>query len=589
MKRRRNKPASTLPAQRNFPGDKAKVPPSATPSARRRAFFSHPAWWITLGLFLGTFWVFLPARTFEFFRFDDPHYILDNPHVKAGLTFEGLAWAFRATHAGNWHPLTWLSHMLDCQLLGLSAGRFHLVNALLHAANATLLFLALRRLTGAIWRSALVAGLFALHPLHVESVAWISERKDVLSALFFMLTLLAYARYAELRSPAGSVRDQGVASTGTEQASPALRPSCILYLLALCCFALGLLSKPMLVTVPFVLLLLDFWPLQRTPRLRFLNRSPSPAGLELPRAQPWFGLLLEKMPFFLLAIAQSLITLWAQKAEGAVAASGQLPFLWRLGNALIAYCRYLQKMFWPDQLAFLYPHPGRWPIGMVVAAAGLLTVISLGALWLGRRRRYWLVGWLWFLGMLVPTIGLVQVGQQSWADRYSYLPLIGPFIILAWSLGDLARTWGWLKAPVAAAAAALVSACAVLTSNQLALWKSTEPLYCRALDVALQNKIYRRAYETIPLYVDLHLSLARDWIDVAQTPAEKEQLVAYLRKLALLRPNSPPLQLLLGEALARQGKWKEAVSELIKGNRSAPRATLPTNISPAGAKSRHKP
>jgi len=567
MKRRHNQPGTPSPTRSRPRSSKPNIEPQVAPAGSVTPRVRQ-VWWIGLILALGTFLMFSPTRSFEFFRFDDPQYILDNQHVKAGLTGKGLAWAFRAVHAGNWHPVTWLSHMLDCQLFGVNAGRFHLVNAVFHAANTALLFLALRRLTGAIWQSALVAALFALHPLHVESVAWISERKDVLSGFFFMLTLWAYARYAQVQGP--------------QARSAALfpLPSSVFYLLALLCFALGLLSKPMLVTLPFVLLLLDFWPLQRTPQSRSLNRPPAPAAREHPATRAWTALMIEKIPFFALALAQSGITLWTQKVEGAMAAADQLPFSWRVGNALVSYGRYLQKMFWPDQLAFLYPHPGKWPTEIVAAAAGLLLLVSFGVGWLGRRQRYWLVGGLWYLGMLVPVIGLVQVGQQSWADRYSYLPLIGPFIILAWGLGDLVEKWRWARPAVATGVAAVLAACAVATSYQLMLWKSTEPLYCRALDVAMHNRVYRRAYETIPLYAEMHLSFARDWAEVVRTADEKEQLVAYLHKWALLKPDSAQVHLVLSEALARQGNWKEATAEFNKAARLAPDAAQPRGPRP---------
>ncbi|HPI63958.1 MAG TPA: tetratricopeptide repeat protein [Verrucomicrobiota bacterium] len=563
MKRRRHKPGAPAPAQgRASGGPPQPETRAALPAAAARG--RGRVWGISLLLALGAWLVFSPVWRFEFFRFDDPQYILDNPAVKAGLTGPGLAWALRATQAGNWHPLTWVSHMLDCQLFGVHAGWFHLVNATFHALNAALLFLALRQLTGATWRSALVAALFALHPLRVESVAWISERKDVLSGFFFMLTLWAYARYA--RPPGPEERDPTVPARGAGR--PPL-PASLFYGLALVCFALGLLSKPMLVTVPLVLGLLDFWPLQRVPRRG--QRAPgSTAGMSA-----WSLLALEKVPFLTLALVQSGITLWAQKAEGAMATADQLRLSWRLGNALVAYVRYLRKMIWPDQLAFLYPHPGAWPVEQVAGAAGVLLLVCLGMFWLGRRRRYWLVGGLWFFGMLVPVIGLVQVGQQSWADRYSYLPSIGLLIILAWGLGDLAEKHRRAKGFVIAGAAALLAASTVATARQLPLWKSTEPLYCRALDVALRDAVYRRAYETIPLYMELHLSFARDWAEVVQTAEEKAQLAAYLRKWARLKPESAPVHLLLSEALARQGNWEEAVAEFNKAARLDPNVVRP--------------
>jgi len=415
---------------------------------------------ICFALAVGTFAVYFPIWSHGFINYDDPDYLLDNPHVKGGLTWAGIVWAFQPTaYAANWHPLTWISHMLDCQLFGLHPGAHHLMNVLYHAANAVLLFLLLNNLTDATWRSAFVAALFAWHPLHVESVAWASERKDVLSAFFWMLALMAYAHYAKART------------------SPNVRAATIYYLLALFLFACGLMSKPMVVTLPFVLLLLDFWPLQR------FNPPAAPKHSEGGSTLP--GLLLEKIPFFALTLGSCLMTLLVQK--NALWSSASLSFQFRLANALISYVRYLSRIFYPKNLALIYPYPHSWPLGGVVAAAVVLAVLSAICILLAKRFPYLIVGWLWFLGTLVPAIGLVQVGVQSMADRYTYLPAIGIFILAVWGVTDLLGS-SHRRAPICAlAGSAALAACLVLTTIQLSYWQNSFTIFWHTFLVTSDN------------------------------------------------------------------------------------------------------
>ena len=438
-------------------------------------------------LVLVTLAVFWQVKAHEFINYDDGLYITENTHVQAGLSIESLKWAFRTGHACNWHPVTWLSHMLDVQLLGLNPGRHHLVNVLFHIANALLLFLVLRRMTKALWPSAFVAALFALHPLHVESVAWVAERKDVLSTLFWLLTMGAYIFYVE-------------------------RPGYRRYLPVLGFFALGLMSKPMLVTLPFVLLLLDYWPLGRlrpnmqdrgTPR-----NAPSPekpAGKKRKAAGPspqsivpvkehaappgqWSmirPLLLEKVPLFVFSILSSAVTILTQ--ERAMQSLQKLPAAERIANALVSYGMYLEKTFWPRDLAVFYPRPDAYPLWQVLGAALLLLAATFLVIRYAKRFPYLCVGWLWYLGTLVPVIGLVQVGAQAMADRYSYVSLIGIFIMIAWGVPEWLKEWPWRNTVLVALSGVALSACVVITWEQLHFWQDSVTLFRHALKVTADN------------------------------------------------------------------------------------------------------
>lgn len=383
------------------------------------------------------------------FVFDDQQYILINRQVQNGLTLKGIAWAFTSFYAANWHPLTWISHMLDTSLFGHGPAGPHLVNVLLHAVNTVLLFHVLKRMTGALWRSAFVAALFGLHPLHVESVAWISERKDVLSTLFWMLTMLAYVRYVE-------------------------RPSVGRYFLVAAAMAVGLMAKPMLVTLPFALLLLDFWP---------LGRSVRGAGWKL---------VVEKLPLFALSAASSVVTYFAQKTGAAMTEFEYLPFGARLANAVVSYVSYLWKTLFPRGLVVPYPYPlGGLPAWQVALASLALLALTILVIRSARVRPYLVTGWLWYLGTLVPVIGLVQVGAQAMADRYTYVPLIGVFIVAAWGIPDaVGRTSDTRRMRALAwAAAAVLALLAVLTWRQVGFWRNNVTLFERTLAFTGENRV----------------------------------------------------------------------------------------------------
>ena len=402
-----------------------------------------------------TFAVYSQVRTHNFVNLDDPDYVSSNAIVQSGLNAQSIRWAFTQVHSSNWHPLTWMSHMLDCQLFGVKPAGHHLVNVAFHLANTLLLFCLLQRLTGGLWRSLFVAALFALHPLHVESVAWVSERKDVLSTFFGLLTLIAYARYAAPSSDRGRIH---------------------WYALALCFFALGLLSKPMLVTWPFVLLLLDVWPLNR------FSRDTSRSG--------WSHIIIEKLPFFALTIASCIVTILAQGGAGATVSTGHLPVAARLAQIPVSYMRYLGKMFWPENLAAFYPYEVySWDNRAVLGSALVLIAITVLALLNFRSRTFLAIGWFWFLGTLVPVIGLVQVGRQSIADRYTYIPLIGIFMAVVWLVADFFERARLPRSFRFAAATFVLGICAFLTVKQVSYWRNTVSLARHATAVNPNNYI----------------------------------------------------------------------------------------------------
>ena len=402
--------------------------------------------------------VYWPARHYDFIGYDDPDYVFDNQMVRDGLTLHGIQWSLIDRQADNWHPLTWLSHMADCQLFGVNPSAHHIVNVAFHCANAVLLFLLLNTMTAAFWRSAFVAALFALHPLRVESVAWISERKDVLSGFFFLLTLRAYALYAKGKNPAQSAETK---SRG------------IFCKLSLPFFLLGLLSKPTLVTTPLVMLLLDFWPLQRFKHSTFQR------------------LLFEKWPFFLLSIVFAIITLIAQQPA---LPSPHAGFFLRAENVVANYYGYIEKLFWPHSLSFLYLRPETIPFHLLLQAATVLFFISALAVVARRRCPAFAIGWLWFLIVLLPMSGIVPLGHLSIADRYTYLSGIGIYLMTTWAIVDFTKTFLpelSRKIIFGIAAAIILAVCAILSRQQLAYWQNTETLMEHALKVDPNNGIAR--------------------------------------------------------------------------------------------------
>ena len=459
---------------------------------------------------LATYWRLLSS---DFVNYDDNKYVTENHHVQAGLTFPGLRWAFDIGYASNWHPLTWLSHMLDCQLFGLDPRGHHLTNLLFHLANTLLLFGVLKRMTGALWPSAMVAALFALHPAHVESVAWVAERKDVLSTFFFLLTLGTYAIYGQ-QSKIRSARSK------------------LAYALALICFALGLMSKPMLASVPFVLLLLDYWPLRR-----------AELSAERLRIKPIMPLVLEKIPFFALAACSSVITVLAQKRGGAVVPIEVISLDVRCWNALVSYLRYIGKLFWPHDLAVIYPYVYEWPSWLVGAAAALVLTVSWLALRLRRPSPYFPVGWFWFLGTLVPVIGLVQVGEQAMADRYTYIPSIGLFIVISWGAVQVLGNWPLRKRALITTAAVTLSVCVGLTRSQVACWQDGISLFEHAVAVTRNNAT---AHNSLGIALAAKNRLA--------------EAVAQYRLALQINPSYGLAHNNLGVALTRLGRHDEAVA-----------------------------
>ena len=534
----------------------------------------YQSFWICLVLTLAATVVFWQVYTCNFISFDDPTYIYKNLNIQAGITLKAIKWAFTAGHTGNWHPLTWLSHMLDWQLFGPNPAGHHLVSLIFHIANTLFLFVVLKQMTGAIWPSVFVAALFALHPLHVESVAWVSERKDVLSTFFWLLTMWAYVRY---------VRHSKIAN----------------YLLVVVFLALGLMSKPMLVTLPFVLLLLDYWPLDR------LNPK-----------HPKAGLIIEKIPLFAIVLASCIVTYIVQRESGAMLEGENYSLLIRVANASISYLQYIIKMIWPTRLAMVYPHPGpNVSFFFAIISAILLLAVTVLILRFAKDRRYLVTGWFWYLGTLLPVIGLVQVGGQAMADRYSYITLTGLFIIIAWGLPELLGKWPHQKVVLWISSLVVLFLLAIQAHLQQRYWKNSitlcehaikvtdnnfqahfcitdmlleqgrieeairhgaevlriKPNYTRALNnfgIALYRAgrideamyYYKRALEVNPgfalSYANLGCALA--------AKGRFDEAISFYNKALQITPDLIDVRLNLGFALAGSGKFTEAVREYEK-------------------------
>jgi protein O-mannosyl-transferase len=487
-----------------------------------------------------TWLVFGQTLWHDFVNYDDPRYVYENTQITSGLSLSGITWAFTHIHSMNWHPLTTISHMLDCQLYNLKAGGHHFTNVLLHSIAAVLLFIALQQMTGAFWRSAFVAAVFAIHPLRVESVAWIAERKDVLSGVFFMLTLLAYVHYTHA-------------------------PSLGRYAAVALVFVLGLLSKPMLVTLPFVLLVLDYWPLSRLGA-----RTPDGKAQSLMR-------VLEKIPLIALSFVSSVVTFLAQK--GAVGWTEQLPVATRLNNALVSYVAYIWQMLWPVNLAVFYPHPEhRLPLWEIILSLLLLICITTLAIALRKQRPYLTTGWLWYLGMLVPVIGLVQVGWQGRADRYTYLPQIGLYIAVTWSVGDSTAFRRHQRTILSAAAILVIGILSLCAWVQTSYWRDSETLFKHALAVTTNNDVAENNLGIVFLRqgkLDDAISLLQAAVNLRpdNSPAhenlakallqkgEVSEALIHYQKLLELQPDNIEVHNIVGTVLVQQGRIREGVEE----------------------------
>jgi tetratricopeptide (TPR) repeat protein len=519
------------------------IPPKSNPHwlAAGICIFLAAITWIVFGQ---TLW-------HEFINYDDPRYVYENTKITSGLSIAGVAWAFTHIHSENWHPLTTMSHMLDCQLYGLKAGGHHFTNVLLHTVAVLLLFAVLRDVTGAFWRSAFVAALFAIHPLHVESVAWVAERKDVLSAVFFMLTLGAYVRYVRA-------------------------PSIGRYVAIAFLFALGLMSKPMLVTLPFVLLLLDYWPLGRfeksssaksKSKIRFwLDRQPIPRRL-----------ILEKIPLVGLSAVSGIVTFLAQRH--ALGWTEQLPISWRVNNALVTYLAYIWQMLWPTKLAVFYPHPeNRLPLWEIIMALAVLIAVTAAALTLRKKRPYLVTGWLWYLTMLVPVIGVLQVGWQGRADRYTYLPQIGLYLLATWTVADLSSSWRRPREILGVGAAIIIGALSWRAWIQTSYWRNSETLWSHALAVTSNNDVaqnnlgivllrkgeldgamsrFQAAVNLRPENAPAHDNLAKAFLQKGQV----NEAMFHYRKLLEIQPDNSEARNILGTVLIQQGRVGDAIEQ----------------------------
>jgi tetratricopeptide (TPR) repeat protein len=471
---------------------------------------------ICLFLAAVTLAVFWNLQYYDFILYDDPPYVILNPHVQSGLNVSSIFWALTTMEMSNWHPLTWLSLMLDYHLFRLNPAGYHWTNLIIHIANTILLFTVLRRMTEDIWRSALVAALFAIHPLHVESVAWISERKDVLSAFFWFLTMWVYVRYTERPGPQRN-------------------------LLVIASFSLGLMAKPMLVTLPFVLLLFDIWPLRRLANPFSRSGETLSGGLNSIRLT-WSHALWEKLPLFLLAGISCVLTYLVQTSWEAVGSLEAFPLDIRLANALIAYMQYMMKLICPTDLAFFYPYIVWWPPWVVAGAALLLAGLTFLILRYMRARPHITVGWLWYLGTLVPVIGIVQVGSQAMADRYTYIPLIGLFIVIAWGVPDLLGDQRFKKPLLAVLSGVVLIFLALSSWQQVQYWRNSVTLFEHALSVTSKNYL---AHNNLGVALFFEGRIA--------------EAVRHYESALRIKPNFADAHYNIGMALAAQGKYEEAI------------------------------
>ncbi|MGD8254333.1 MAG: tetratricopeptide repeat protein [Syntrophobacterales bacterium] len=538
--------------------DRARLNMAESPT--RKSQYANRVIVLCLLLLAITLAVYGQVVKHDFVSLDDDIYLTENYYVLAGLTTAGIVWAFSFTDSPYWHPLTWLSHMLDCQLYGLSPSMHHLTNVVLHLANTLLLFLVFYRMTGALWRSCFVAALFALHPLNVESVAWVSERKNLLSTFFWLLTMVFYVRYSK-------------------------KPCLARYVLVVSIFALGLMAKPMLVTLPFVLLLLDYWPLGRFPFQQVdsdTRTEAAPATIPVFQKTISVNLVLEKVPLLILSVLSSFLTSLSVQRSGIVISTTLVPMKLRIANAIVSYARYIGKLIWPQDLAVFYPYPSTVPLWQSVGAGLLLAGISFLVIRAWRKLPYLCIGWLWYLGTLIPAIGLVQAGQwPAMADRFTYVPAIGLFVMLAWLIPHVLTKWRYRKTGLVLAAGALLAVLLLLTRAQLNRWSNTITLFEHTLKVtennylahnnlgnalARQGKLkqakdnYVKALRINPTFPRAHNNLA----NVLARQGKSQEAIAHYTKALEIKPNFPKAHNNLGNVLARQGKNQEAIVHYTK-------------------------
>jgi protein O-mannosyl-transferase len=496
--------------------------------------------------------LYWPVLSFDFVNLDDDVYVTHNRHVQSGPSWEGIKWTLTNLEAGFWQPLVWLSHMLDCRLYGLNAGGHHSTSVLIHCASTVLLFLVLRGMTGVLWGSALVAALFAIHPLHVESVAWVSERKGILSGFFWILTMGAYSHYVR-------------------------RPMFWRYLLVLCSFVLGLLSKPTIVTLPFALLLLDYWPLRRFETTRtVLDRLWMHAPM--PARAPSIVLVAEKCPLIVLSVIAGAITWMAEQNVGAVQNTVSYPLGVRLANALVSYALYVRKMVWPADLAVFYPHFGMPPLWQVLACAVVLIAVTVCAWCLRKQAPYVMVGWFWYLGTLVPVIGLVQIGSHALADRYTYIPLVGLFIALAWGMKGIVAQWPDLKRSTLSIALVVMAVLLFSARAQVGTWENSVTLFDQALTVTGKNPLAlnnmgayyldRHDCKTAVPYFIKAIKMKKDYaypyrnLGVCAARAnDQEGALYYFRQAILLDPRFIMARIDRGHYLMQVDRLEEAMED----------------------------